>query len=115
MVSILALPIHLNHHARPKNHLEPVLINRDLVDQPPYQLFIIFFDHRRLLLEEDAHLGDPLAQVIPAGVFHQRLLLLIAEPVNLISALGPAPKASVRNFGNQANSELLVSFLAGAY
>jgi hypothetical protein len=62
-------------------------MNRDLVDQPPDQLFIIFLDDRRLLPEEDAHFGVPFAQVVPTGVFNLGLLFFIAQSVNLISDL----------------------------
>ena len=55
-----SLPLRLNHHPRPENHLESVLINCDLVDQPPDQLFIIFLDDRRLLPEKNAHFGISL-------------------------------------------------------
>lgn len=82
-----ALTLHLNHYSRPKNYLEPILMNRDLVDQPPDQLFIIFLDDRRLLPEEDAHFGVPFAQVVPTGVFNLGLLFFIAQSVNLISDL----------------------------
>jgi hypothetical protein len=78
---LLRIPLNLNYHPRPENHLEPILMNCDLVDQPPDQLFITFLDDRRMLAEEDAHFGDPFTQVIPAGIFYQCLLLLIAQTV----------------------------------
>jgi len=57
-------------------------MNHDLVDKPPDQLFVIFLDDGRLFPEEGAHIGDPLAQVIPAGVFNLSLLLFIAQTEN---------------------------------
>jgi len=63
-------------------------MNRDLVDQPSDQIFVIFLDDGRPLPQEEAHFGVPPAQVVPTDVFHQSLLLFIAPQVNLFSHLG---------------------------
>jgi len=81
------LPIHLNHHPGSENHLEPVIMNRDLDDKPPDPASRHIPDDRRMLLEGNAHFGVPLAQVIPVDVFHLSFLPFIAPAADLFRHL----------------------------
>lgn len=80
------LPLNINHHPGPEHHLEPVLMNRDLVDQPPDQFHIILPGDGRLFPEEDVisviyplHLSD-LIRTIDQYIYwynHHRIKLTL--------------------------------------
>lgn len=65
-----SLPLNLDHHPGPENNLEPVLVNDNLVDQPPDQLLVIFVDYGRMLPDRNARFSVPLAEALSANVFH---------------------------------------------
>ena len=78
------LPFHI--HLRPgfEFHLKPLIVNRDLLYQPPHQQFIILRDFCGLLLQKLPHLFDPLFQSFPLGALYQSILFQFPQPVNLI-------------------------------
>lgn len=78
------LPPHIYLRPRFKFHLKPLIVNRDLLNQPPYQQFIILRDLGRLLFQKLPHLPDSLFQSFPLGALHQGILLQFPQPVNLI-------------------------------
>ena len=78
------LPLHIHLRLRFELHLKTLIINRDLLYQPPYQQFIILRDLSGLLFQELPHLPDPLFLSFPLSALHQSVLLQFPQPVNLI-------------------------------
>ena len=78
------LSIHLHPHPRLELHSKPVLINGDLLNQPPDQLLVIFRYLSGLLPQERAHVRHPLAKLVAVGVLRLDFLFLLTKTVDIL-------------------------------
>ena len=80
--SFYYLPIYIHLRTRFELYLKPLIVNRNLLNQPSHQHFIILRDLSRLLFQKLPHLFDSLFQSLPLGTLHQSVLFQFPQPIN---------------------------------
>ena len=79
------LPLfHIHRHAGFEFHGEFILVDGNLFNQPPDKRLVVCCQGGGLLPQEGAHIGDALFLLVPPGAFQLKLLLILAQAVNLL-------------------------------
>ncbi len=80
----MELLLNIHRHAGLKFHREFPLVDGDFFNQPPDKRLVVFRQGGGLFSQEGTHIGDALFLLVSPGAFQLKLLLILAQAVNLL-------------------------------